>query len=98
MTSERHRMLDSVVSLLAAFLLGVIAIAVLYGLSPGYRAGQQCLAAAELRDAMAAHPTDTLPHRGYCGSLNAGVGPDSNMAPIRVDKDGYVICSTEKKP
>ena len=26
------------------------------------------------------------------------VGPDSNMAPIRVDKDGYVICSTEKKP
>jgi hypothetical protein len=30
--------------------------------------------------------------------LNAGVGPDSNMAPIRVDKDGYVICSTEKKP
>jgi hypothetical protein len=30
--------------------------------------------------------------------LNAGVGPDSNMAPIRVDKDGYVICSTEHKP
>jgi hypothetical protein len=67
MTSERHRMLDSVVSLLAAFLLGVIAIAVLFGLSPGYHAGQQCLVAAELRDAMAAHPTDTLPHY-YCGN------------------------------
>ena len=30
--------------------------------------------------------------------LNSGVGPDGKMAPIRVDKDGYVICSTEKKP
>ncbi len=30
--------------------------------------------------------------------LNAGVGPDNNMAPIHVDKDGYVICSDEKKP
>lgn len=28
--------------------------------------------------------------------LNAGVGPDNKMAPIRVDKDGHVICSTEQ--
>lgn len=30
--------------------------------------------------------------------LNAGVSPENMMAPIRVDKDGYVICSTERKP
>ena len=28
--------------------------------------------------------------------LNAGVGPDNKMAPIRVDEMGYVICSKVK--
>jgi len=26
-------------------------------------------------------------------TLNAGVGPDGKMAPIRVDANGHVICS-----
>jgi hypothetical protein len=30
--------------------------------------------------------------------LNAGVNPGGKSAPIRVDMDGYVICSEQKKP
>ena len=29
-------------------------------------------------------------------TMNAGVGPDGKMAPVRVDFNGYVICSTDK--
>lgn len=29
-------------------------------------------------------------------TLNAGVGPNGKMAPILVDGNGYVICSSEK--
>ncbi len=28
-------------------------------------------------------------------TLNAGVDPSGKMAPIKVDVDGYVICSTK---
>jgi hypothetical protein len=31
-------------------------------------------------------------------TLAAGTDPDHHAAPINVDKDGYVICSTERKP
>jgi len=31
-------------------------------------------------------------------TLAAGTNPDHQPAPIQVDKDGYVICSTEHKP
>ena len=36
------------------------------------------------------HPLAETPIEMY---LNAGVGPDNKMAPIRVDENGYVICS-----
>lgn len=31
----------------------------------------------------------------YDAVLNAGVGPDGKMAPIRVDSEGHVICSKQ---
>jgi hypothetical protein len=30
--------------------------------------------------------------------MNPAINPEGLMAPIHVDADGYVICSTEKKP
>jgi hypothetical protein len=33
---------------------------------------------------------------GVRATLNAGVDPDGRMAKILVDKNGYVICSTER--
>jgi hypothetical protein len=30
--------------------------------------------------------------------MNPAINPEGLMAPIHIDADGYVICSTEKKP
>lgn len=44
------------------------------------------------------HQTITSGPMAAAFAVKAGVGPDKNAQLIQVDKDGYVICSTERKP
>jgi len=60
-----------------------LAIGFLLGLSLGAASADSML--GHERSGLAGTPIDTY--------LSAGIGPDNKMAPIRVDENGYVICS-----
>ena len=60
-----------------------LAVGFLLGLSLG----------AASADSMLGHERSGLAGTLIDTYLNAGVGPDNKVGPIRVDENGYVICS-----